>query len=167
MADTAKRYLCVHGHFYQPPRENPWLEAVEAEKTASPYHDWNDRITDECYAVNLAARMVDGSNRIISILNNYARLSFNFGPTLLTWLEANHPEVYAAIIGSDTENAADYSGHGPAVAQAYNHIIMPLANRRDKETQVIWGISDFRRRFGRQPEGMSLPETAVDLETLD
>jgi hypothetical protein len=167
MADMAKRYLCVHGHFYQPPRENPWLEAVEAETTALPYHDWNNRITDECYAVNLAARLVDGSNRITSIVNNYARLSFNFGPTLLTWLEANHPEVYAAITGSDSENAPDYSGHGSAMAQAYNHIIMPLANRRDKETQVIWGISDFRRRFRRQPEGMWLPETAVDLETLD
>ncbi|XUX01170.1 MAG: DUF3536 domain-containing protein [Dehalogenimonas sp.] len=167
MVDSPARYLCVHGHFYQPPRENPWLEAVEAEKSAAPYHDWNERVTDECYAVNLAARILDGSNQIVSIVNNYSRFSFNFGPTLLTWLEANHPEVYTAITDSDRENAPEYSGHGSALAQAYNHIIMPLANRRDKETQVIWGISDFQRRFGRSPEGMWLPETAVDIETLD
>jgi alpha-amylase/alpha-mannosidase (GH57 family) len=167
LAETTNRFLCVHAHFYQPPRENPWLEAVEAERSAAPYHDWNERVTDECYAVNLAARILDGSNQIVSIVNNYSRLSFNFGPTLQTWLEANHPEVYTAILDSDRENAPDYSGHGSAIAQGYNHLIMPLANRRDKETQVIWGISDFRRRFGRLPEGMWLPEAAVDLETLD
>jgi len=137
------------------------------EKTASPYHDWNERITEECYAANLAARILDSSGQIVSIINNYARLSFDFGPTLLGWLEANEPDVYTAIIESDRLNAQNYSGHGPAVAQAYNHMIMPLANRRDKETQVIWGIADFRRRFGREPEGMWLPETAVDLETMD
>jgi len=167
LVESQNRFLCIHGHFYQPPRENPWIEAVEAEKSAAPYHDWNDRITDECYAVNLAARILDGSNQITSIVNNYSRLSFDFGPTLQAWLEANHPEVYTAIADSDRENASDYSGHGSAIAQAYNHIIMPLANRRDKETQVIWAISDFRRRFERLPEGMWLPETAVDLETLD
>ncbi len=162
-----KRFLCVHGHFYQPPRENPWLEAVEIEKSAAPYHDWNERITDECYAANLAARILDDSNQIVSIVNNYARLSFNFGPTLLAWLETNQPEVYTALIMSDRQNAATYSGHGSAVAQPYHHIIMPLANRRDKETQVAWGIADFRRRYGRDPEGMWLPEAAVDLDTLD
>jgi hypothetical protein len=167
VVNSPNRYLCIHGHFYQPPRENPWLEAVEVEKSAAPYHDWNERITDECYAVNLAARILDGSNQIVSIVNNYSRFSFDFGPTLLAWLEAKHPEVYTAVIDSDRENASEYSGHGSALAQAYNHIIMPLANRRDKETQVIWGISDFRHRFGREPEGMWLPETAVDLETLD
>jgi alpha-amylase/alpha-mannosidase (GH57 family) len=167
MEDKTKRYLCIHGHFYQPPRENPWLEAVETEKSAAPYHDWNERITDECYAANLAARILNNSNEIISIVNNYARLSHNFGPTFLAWLETNQPEAHNALIDSDKENAASYSGHGPAMAQAYNHIIMPLASRRDKETQVIWGIADFRRRYGREPEGMWLPETAVDLETLD
>ncbi len=167
MTDSPKRYFCVHGHFYQPPRENPWLETVENEKSAAPYHNWNDRITDECYAVNLAARILDGSGRIVSIVNNYSRLSFNFGPTLLAWMETNQLESYTAITDSDRENAAAYGGHGPAMAQAYNHIIMPLANTRDKETQVIWGISDFRHRFNQVPEGMWLPETAVDLETLD
>ncbi|MEN8614643.1 DUF3536 domain-containing protein [Dehalogenimonas sp. THU2] len=162
-----ERFLCIHGHFYQPPRENPWLEAVEIEKTAAPYHDWNERITDECYAANMAARILNGNNEITSIINNFGHLSFNFGPTLLNWLESSQPEVHAAIIQSDADNVAAFRGHGPAIAQGYNHIIMPLANRRDKETQVVWGIGDFHRRFGRDPEGMWLPETAVDPETLD
>jgi hypothetical protein len=166
MTET-KRYVIIHGHFYQPPRENPWLEIIEPEASATPYHDWDQRITDECYAANLAARILDEKGQIVAIVNNYSRLSFDFGPTLLTWMENNQPEVYASIISSDRENIAAYSGHGPALAQAYNHIIMPLARRQDKETQVVWGIADFRRRFGRQPEGMWLPETAVDLETLE
>ncbi len=161
------RYICIHGHFYQPPRENPWLEAVELQDQAYPYHDWNERITSECYAPNAASRILNERGQIKKIVNNYARISFNFGPTLLHWMEAQAPEVYRAIIESDRESMQNFSGHGSALAQAYNHMIMPLANRRDKYTQVIWGIRDFEHRFGRKPEGMWLPETAVDLETLE
>jgi len=161
------RYLCIHSHFYQPPRENPWLEAVELQDSAYPYHDWNQRITAECYAPNAASRLLDGSNRITKIVNNYARISFNFGPTLLSWLEENAPGTYQKILDADQESQAHFSGHGNAIAQAYNHMILPLANRADKYTQVLWGIRDFERRFRRQPEGMWLPETAVDTETLE
>lgn len=161
------RYVCIHGHFYQPPRENPWLEAIELQDSAYPYHDWNERITAECYAPNSAARILDGEERIAKIVNNYARISFNFGPTLLTWMEHASPETYRAILAADQESQPRFSGHGSALAQAYNHMIMPLANRRDKETQVRWGIRDFEHRFGRRPEGMWLPETAVDVETLE
>ena len=159
--------LCIHGHFYQPPRENPWLEAIEYQQSAYPYHDWNERITAECYAPNSASRILDTDNRIEQIVNNYSHISFNFGPTLLSWIEEKSPKVYEAIREADRESAARLSGHGNAIAQAYNHMIMPLANRRDKLTQIRWGIRDFQRRFGRDPEGMWLPETAVDLETLD
>lgn len=162
-----ERYLCIHGHFYQPPRENPWLEAVELQDSAHPYHDWNERITAECYAPNTAARILNEHGWIREIINNYAKISFNFGPTLMDWLASNDPETYRAVIESDRESMRHFSGHGSAFAQAYNHMIMPLANRRDKYTQVIWGIKDFESRFGRRPEGMWLPETAVDLETLD
>jgi alpha-amylase/alpha-mannosidase (GH57 family) len=161
------RYICIHGHFYQPPRENPWLEVIELQDSAAPYHDWNARITAECYAPNGAARILDGQGRIRAIVNNYARISFNFGPTLLAWLETQAPETYQAILATDRASRERFSGHGSAMAQAYNHMIMPLASRRDKVTQIIWGIRDFVQRFGRQPEGMWLPETAVDLETLD
>ena len=160
------RYICIHAHFYQPPRENPGLEAIEMQDSAYPYHDWNERITAECYAPNANSRILDGEGRIIKIVNNYAKLSFNFGPTLMAWLEPQSPEVYRAILAADQESQERFSGHGSALAQAYNHMILPLANRRDKETQVIWGIRDFQARFGRPPEGMWLPETAVDLETL-
>jgi alpha-amylase/alpha-mannosidase (GH57 family) len=164
---TTERYLCVHGHFYQPPRQNPWLEEVEAESSAAPFHDWNERITAECYAPNAAARIVDGEGRVLEIHNNYTQISFNFGPTLLAWLEQYDPTTYQEIIAADRLSRASRDGHGNAIAQPYNHVIMPLANRRDKVTQVVWGSSDFQRRFGRTPEGMWLPETAVDLETLD
>jgi alpha-amylase/alpha-mannosidase (GH57 family) len=161
------RYVCIHGHFYQPPRENPWLEEVELEDAAYPYHDWNERITAECYAPNTASRILDTERRIIDIVNNYEKISFNFGPTLLSWMEIYATEVYQAIIEADRLSQKRFSGHGSAIAQVYNHIIMPLANSRDKRTQVIWGITDFAHRFGRKPEGMWLAETAVDLETLD
>ena len=161
-----QRYVCIHGHFYQPPRENPWLEAIELQDSAYPYHDWNERITAECYASNAVSRILDGENRIQEIVNNYAEISFNFGPTLLRWLEEKAPEVHRAIQVADQESCRKYSGHGSALAQPYNHMIMPLANLRDKRTQVLWGIRDFEYRFGRRPEGMWLPETAVDLETL-
>jgi alpha-amylase/alpha-mannosidase (GH57 family) len=162
-----ERYICIHGHFYQPPRENPWLEAIELQDSAYPYHDWNERITAECYAANGAARILDGGDHIVQIINNYARMSFNFGPTLLAWMASQAPEVYRAIVEADRESQRLFSGHGSAMAQAYNHMILPLANRRDKHTQIYWGIRDFQHRFGRPPAGMWLPETAVDLETLD
>jgi alpha-amylase/alpha-mannosidase (GH57 family) len=161
------RFICIHGHFYQPPRENPWIEEVEIEDSAFPYHDWNARITAECYAPNTASRILDTKKSIVDIVNNYASISFNFGPTLLMWLEQNNPKVYSAILDADKESMKQFSGHGSALAQVYNHIIMPLASSRDKRTQVIWGIQDFRHRFGRAPEGMWLAETAVDLETLE
>ena len=159
------KYVCVHGHFYQPPRMNPWLEAVEVQDSASPYHDWNARVTAECYAPNSAARILGPKGTIAGITNNYARMSFNFGPTLLSWLEVNSPEVYQAIMAADIASLERW-GHGNALAQVYNHIIMPLATRRDKLTQIRWGIEDFQRRFGRSPEGMWLAETAADSETL-
>lgn len=161
------RFICIHGHFYQPPRENPWLEEVELQDSAYPYHDWNERITAECYAPNAASRILDAEQRIIDIVNNYVRMSFDVGPTLLSWMERRAPEVYQAIIAADRETRRRYGGHGSALAQVYNHMIMPLANRRDKWTQVVWGIKDFQHRFHRVPEGMWLPETAVDLETLE
>ncbi len=164
---TAERYVCVHGHFYQPPRENPWLEAIEEQDSAAPWHDWNERITAECYAPNGAARMLDGEDRIYRIVNNYSRISYNFGPTLLTWLETHAPNTHAAIVAADAASMERFGGHGSAMAQAYNHIIMPLANLRDKRTQVRWGIADFQYRYRRKPEGMWLPETAVDTETLE
>lgn len=161
------RYVCIHGHFYQPPRENPWLEEVELQDPAYPYHDWNERITSECYAPNITSRILDSKKRIIDIVDNYTKISFNFGPTLLSWMKRHEPDAYHPIVEADRESQKRFSGHGSAIAQAYNHMIMPLANRRDKHTQVIWGIRDFEHRFGRKPEGMWVPETAVDLETLD
>lgn len=162
-----KGYLCIHGHFYQPPRENPWLEAIELQDSAYPYHDWNERITAECYASNAVARILDHNNDIVKLINNYSKISFNFGPTLLSWLEAKSPDLYQAILAADQQSQKQFSGHGSALAQIYNHVIMPLANRRDRITQIRWGIGDFERRFKRAPEGMWLPETAVDLETLE
>jgi alpha-amylase/alpha-mannosidase (GH57 family) len=161
------RHVCIHGHFYQPPRENPSLEYVELQESAYPYHDWNERVTAECYAPNAASRMMDADGRIANITNNYSRISFDFGPTLLSWLEENAGEVYQSILEADRESSKTFSGHGSAMAQAYNHMIMPLANSRDKRSQVIWGLRDFEHRFRRTAEGMWLPETAVDLETLD
>jgi alpha-amylase/alpha-mannosidase (GH57 family) len=161
------KYVCIHGHFYQPPRENPYLEAIELQDSAYPYHDWNERITAECYAPNAASRIVDSENRIVKLFNNYAKISFNFGPTLLSWMKDQSPRVYEAILEADKESAQRFSGHGSAMAQGYNHMILPLANRRDKATQVKWGIRDFESRFGRKPEGIWLPETAVDTETLE
>src|SRR5881396_1219929 len=163
----ADRAVAIHGHFYQPPRENPWLEAVEVQDSAAPYHDWNERVTAECYAPNTAARRVDSANRILDIVNNFEKISFNVGPTLMTWLERHAPDVYARVLDADRLSAQARNGHGNAIAQIYNHMILPLATRRDKVTQTRWGLADFRHRFGREPEGMWLPETAVDDETLD
>lgn len=164
---SSKKYVCIHGHFYQPPRENAWLEVIELQDSAHPYHDWNERISAECYAPNGAARILDEDKVIRKIKNNYARISFNFGPTLLSWMEVNDKDAYQAILDADKESMKYFGGHGSAMAQVYNHIIMPLANLRDKETQVIWGIRDFEYRFKRAPKGMWLAETAVDTETLE
>lgn len=162
-----ERFICIHGHFYQPPRENPWLEEVEFQESAQPYHDWNEKITAECYAPNAVSRVMDSQWRIVGLINNYSHISFNFGPTLLYWLARHKPQVYEAILNADKESINNFSGHGSALAQVYNHMIMPLANRRDKETQVKWAIKDFQVRFHRDPEGIWLPETAVDTETLE
>ncbi len=160
-------FLCIHGHFYQPPRENPWLGTIQPQESAAPFHDWNERITAECYEPNAFPRVPDAEGGVREFPSNYSKMSFNFGPTLLEWLAEKAPRVYAAILSADRESRERFSGHGSAMAQAYNHMILPLANRRDKRTQVLWGIRDFEHRFGRSPEGMWLPETAVDAETLE
>nr|WP_083636892.1 DUF3536 domain-containing protein [Leptolyngbya sp. 'hensonii'] len=160
-------YVTVHGHFYQPPRENPYLDAIERQPSASPFHDWNERIHYECYRPNAFARVLNDRGEVIGIVNNYEFLSFNIGPTLMTWLERHDVEVYQRILEADRRSCARLNGHGNAIAQVYNHIIMPLANDRDKYTQIRWGKEDFRSRFGRDPEGMWLAETAVDHATLE
>jgi alpha-amylase/alpha-mannosidase (GH57 family) len=162
-----ERYICIHGHFYQPPREDAWLGRVERQDSAYPYHDWNERVTAECYLPNTASRLLDGGGYIRRVVNNYARMSFDFGPALLAWMHSSFPDVYQAVIAADRESRAYFSGHGSALACVYNHIILPLANHRDRYTQAFWGIRDFEHRFGRPPEGMWLPEMAVDLEALD
>ena len=161
------RYVCIHGHFYQPPRENPWLEEVELQDSAHPYHDWNERITSECYAPNTAARIFGPDRKIIDIINNYKNISYDFGPTLLSWMEAERPETLQEIIDAGRASETRFSGHSPAMAQAYSHMILPLSNLRDKRTQVIWGIKEYEHRLGKRPEGMWLPETAVDRKSLD
>ncbi|HVP78749.1 MAG TPA: DUF3536 domain-containing protein [Thermodesulfobacteriota bacterium] len=158
-------FVAIHGHFYQPPRENPWLEIIETEESAHPFHDWNERIALECYRPNAHARVLDGKGKILEIINNYSSISFNFGPTLLPWLERRFPSVYEKILEADKEGLRRF-GHGNAIAQVYNHIIMPLANDRDKETEVLWGMADFEKRFHRKPEALWLPETAVNYATL-
>lgn len=162
-----KKYLTIHGHFYQPPRENPWIEEIEIQDSAYPEHDWNEKICAQCYGPNSVSRLVDGSNSIIQISNNYKYMSFNFGPTLLSWMEKYNNPAYKRIIEADIESRELYEGHGCAIAQVYNHIIMPLANQNDKITQVIWGLKDFQKRFGRNSEGIWLAETAVDAQTLE
>ncbi len=161
------RYVCIHGHFYQPPRENPWLDEVEVQDSAAPYHDWNARVTAECYWSNAAARLLGHSNRITAIVNNYAGLSFNIGPTLCAWFARHEPDLLEQIVTADRLSCERHAGHGNALAQAYGHAILPLANARDKATQVGWGVREFVSRFGRKPEGMWLPETAVDTPTLE
>ena len=162
-----KTYLCIHGHFYQPPRENPWLGIIEAQPSARPFHDWNERISRECYGPNGRARVLGDHGRITRLVNNYEYMSFNFGPTLLSWMETKDPETYNRIIEADQASRERLGGHGNALAQVYNHMIMPLANHRDKQTQIRWGKRDFESRFGRPPEGMWLAEAAVDTETLE
>ena len=162
-----KKFVCIHGHFYQPPRENAWLGVIEYQESAAPFHNWNERINFECYAPNSAARLLNDRQEIKGIVSNYTYMSFNIGPTLLGWMEKHDPHAYNAILDADKQSLKYFNGHGSAIAQVYNHIIMPLANKRDKETQIIWGIHDFESRFQRKPEGMWLAETAVDTETLE
>ncbi len=164
---SSKRFICIHGHFYQPPRENPWLETVETQDSAAPYHDWNERVCAECYATNGAARTVNNKNQIIRIVNNYSRMSFNFGPTLLSWLKENAPRTYRMILDGERRSRKHFDGHSSAMAQVYNHVIMPLANQRDKITQIRWGIADYESHYGAAPEGMWLAETAVDTDSLE
>ena len=156
----------VHCHFYQPPREDPWRDAVAPEADAAPFHDWNERITHECYEPFATARMLDAAGHVTGRVNLYESVSFDVGPTLMRWLEPNAPAVYRAILDADRSSAARLNGHGNAMAMPFNHVILPLASRRDKVSEVRWGLADFRRRFGREPEGLWLPETAVDEETL-
>jgi alpha-amylase/alpha-mannosidase (GH57 family) len=158
--------LCMHGHFYQPPRDNPSLEIIEVQESAFPSHDWNERVTSECYGPNTRARVHGDKGLIKELVNNYSYMSFDFGPTLLSWLETSHPWIYSQILAADKEGQKRYNGHGNALAHVYNHMIMPLATSRDKLTQIRWGLADFRHRFGREAEGMWLAETAVDMETL-
>lgn len=160
------RSVVVHGHFYQPPRENPWTGEVDREKSAAPFHDWNQRIENECYAPVANARVLGPDGEVEHRDNLYASMSFDVGPTLFEWMEPNAPSTYASIIEADRASVARL-GHGNAIAMPYHHTILPLASYRDKVTEIRWGISDFRQRFGREPEGMWLPETAVDEETLD
>lgn len=162
-----KKYICIHGHFYQPPRENPWTGEVDIEESAAPFHDWNEKIAQECYLANTEARLLDGQGREISRVDNFSYMNFDIGPTLLSWLRKKSPEVYQRIIQADRESQTRNNGHGNAIAQIYNHLIMPLASKRDKITQVIWGIRDFEFHFKRKPEGMWLSETAVDRESLN
>jgi alpha-amylase/alpha-mannosidase (GH57 family) len=164
---ASKRFVCIHGHFYQPPRENPWLETVETQDTAAPYHDWNERICAECYATNGAARIVNNENLITGIVNNYARMSFNFGPTLLSWLKENAPRTYRMILDGERRSRKTFRGHSSAMAQVYNHIILPLANERDRITQIRWGMADYESHYGTPPEGMWLAETAADTDSLE
>ncbi len=164
---SRNKYVCIHGHFYQPPRENAWLDAIEIQESASPFHDWNERINFECYAPNTSARILDNKGLIYKIINNYTYLSYNFGPTLLSWMERKDRETYNAILESDKISKKRFGGHGSAIAQAHSHLILPLANYRDKVTQVKWGLEDFKYRFGRESEGIWLAETAVDTETLE
>ncbi len=166
MDKITDKYLCIHGHFYQPPRENPWTDIIYAQKSASPYHDWNERVTRECYGPNTRSRLHGENGYISRLVNNFELISFNFGPTLLNWLEKHNPWIYSQIIDADRLSIKRFGGHGNAIAQVYNHLIMPLASKRDKITQVKWGLADFYHRFGRKAEGMWLAETAVNRETL-
>lgn len=163
----SKKYCVIHGHFYQPPRESPWLDEIQRQPSAAPFHNWNERIFDECYRPNAFSRLLDMNGNITGVSNNYSYMSFNFGPTLFKWLVEKHPSVYKRIIDADKRSCQKYDGHGSAVAQVYNHIIMPHASKRDKITQIRWAKSFFKRHFGRDPEGMWLAETGINMETAE
>ncbi|MBI4549706.1 MAG: DUF3536 domain-containing protein, partial [Candidatus Omnitrophica bacterium] len=166
MPSRFPKYVVIHGHFYQPPRENPWTEVIERQDSAAPFHDWNDRIASECYIPNGIARVIDQDRKIIDLVNNYAYINFNFGPTLLSWYETAHRREYERLLKAD-ERSLKRLGYGNAIAQAYNHRILPLAPRHSKVLQIAWGVADFKHRFGRQPDSLWLPETACNLATLE
>jgi hypothetical protein len=161
---TEPRYIIIHGHFYQPPRESPWTGIVANEASAAPFPNWNERILSECYNANAHAHIMEGT--VVYVRNNYEALNFNFGPTLCSWLQTHGKAAYRAIRRADELSCERGHGHGNAMAQAYSHSILPLLDPRGRELQITWGIRDFVRRFGRQPEGMWLPECAVDADTL-
>lgn len=162
-----KNFIILHGHFYQPPRENPWTGIVPLQKSADPYHDWNSRITKECYAANSFSRYLDTHGRIEDIVNNYEYLSFNFGPTLMGWLKEHAPNIYRKIQDADKVSIENNGGHGNAIAQGYNHTILPLDTPLDAEIQIEWGLGDFKSHFNRESEGIWLPETAVNYKIID
>ena len=166
MSQPRKIYLVIHGHFYQPPRENPWTQAIPRQESAQPDHDWNERILKECYNPNTRSRVLDVRGHIAAIQNNFAWINFNLGPTLFGWLEEHHPETYRRVLEADRQSCAAHDGHGNAIAQAYNHIILPLANERDQLTQIRWGLREFRYRYGRTPEAIWLAETAINEQTV-
>ena len=164
---TGNKYCVIHGHFYQPPREDPWEDDIEKQPTAAPYHDWNERIYDECYRPNSFSRILNNNREIVAVNNNYSYMSFNFGPTLFRWIAKKHPTVYSRIVEADKQSCDANDGHGSAIAQVYNHIIMPLASKKDKITQIKWAKSFFKRHFNREPEGIWLAETAINMETIE
>ena len=158
--------LCIHGHFYQPPREDPWLGSILAEPSAAPMRNWNERITRESYAPMAWARRLDSRGKITDLLNSYEWISFNAGPTLLRWMRHSFPRVLERMVDGDAKSRARW-GHGNAIAQIYHHIIMPLASAEDRAIETRWAIDDFRHYFGRDPEGMWLSECATDLPSLE
>ncbi len=165
--ENRRNYLILHGHFYQPPREDPWTDEIETQDSAAPFHDWNERINRECYAANAASRVIDSFGRIQAILNNYEHISFNFGPTLVDWLLRHDPRTLERIVEADRHSAQRLEGHGNAIAQVYNHIILPLATDADKTTQIVWGLRHFEKTYGRRSEGIWLAETAVNDRTVE
>ncbi len=168
MAKLSKTaYLTIHGHFYQPPRENPWIERIERQPDAAPFHDWNDRIMIQCYQPNAMSRIVDSEGKVTEMVNNFRLLNFDVGPTLMSWLERHAPIVYLRILEGDRLSVQERNGHGNAVAQVYNHMILPLGEERDQRTQIRWGIFEFKKRFSRDPAGIWLPETAANPRTLE
>ena len=160
------RYICIHGHFYQPPRENPWTGKIDPQPSAAPFANWNLRIADECYLANTKAKILKEDGSIERYVNNYEFLSYNFGPTLLRWFDDFIPELAQGLVDADAKSIKRF-GHGTAMAQVYHHSILPLCDIQDKRTEVAWGIADFKKRYGRMPEGIWLAETAVDIETLE
>ena len=159
------RHVCIHGHFYQPPRENPFTGRIDPQPSAAPWPDWNHRITAECYRPNTRAPILDEHGAVRRRINTFAHTSSDVGPTLMRWLERHAPDVHESIVRADHDALARL-GHGSAIAQGYHHAILPLSSDRDRDREIAWGIRDFQQRFGRDPEGMWLPETAVDVPTL-
>jgi len=160
-------YVVIHGHFYQPPRENPWTMEIEKQPSAYPYHDWNERINEECFSANIDSRLLDGYGHIRNIIDNYEHINFDIGPTLFSWLEKHKPEVYKQIIEADKKSLQLNNGHGNAIAMAYNHPILTLCNDEDIDTQIRWGLAEFKHRFGRDSESIWLPETAVNMRVVE